>query len=217
VTQMAQDKRVAVVEARGVHKHFGQNHVLKGVDLTVYKGEVVVIIGPSGGGKSTFLRTINHLDRPDSGEVCINGDALGVSPKGSRRATLSDAGLSRQRRQVGMVFQQFNLFSHMTALENVMCGPVQVLKTPRAVAETDAKRLLALVGLADKEASYPAQLSGGQPRRVTHEVQFARKAADRILFMEEGRIIEEGRPEELMGNPRNERTRSFLRMVTGEA
>jgi polar amino acid transport system ATP-binding protein len=114
---MAQDKRVAVVEARGVHKHFGQNHVLKGVDLTVYKGEVVVIIGPSGGGKSTFLRTINHLDRPDSGEVCINGDALGVSPKGSRRAALSDAGLSRQRRQVGMVFQQFNLFSHMTAFE----------------------------------------------------------------------------------------------------
>jgi polar amino acid transport system ATP-binding protein len=152
----------------------------------------------------------------------------------------------------------------MTALENVMCGPVQVLKTPRAVAETDAKRLLALVGLADKEASYPAQLSGGQQQRVaiaralamhpavmlfdeptsaldpemvgevlkvmldlseqgmtmvvvTHEVQFARKAADRILFMEEGRIIEEGRPEELMGNPRNERTRSFLRMVTGEA
>ncbi len=91
MTQMAQDKRVAVVEARGVHKHFGQNHVLKGVDLTVYKGEVVVIIGPSGGGKSTFLRTINHLDRPDAGEICINGAALGVPPKGSRRATLSDA------------------------------------------------------------------------------------------------------------------------------
>jgi polar amino acid transport system ATP-binding protein len=264
VTQGTEDKRVAVVDARGVHKYFGQNHVLKGVDLTVYKGEVVVIIGPSGGGKSTFLRTINHLDRPDSGEVCINGTALGVPPKGSRRATLSDAGLSRQRRQVGMVFQQFNLFSHMTALENVMCGPVQVLKTPRTVALVDAKRLLALVGLADKEASYPAQLSGGQQQRVaiaralamhpavmlfdeptsaldpemvgevlkvmldlseqgmtmvvvTHEVQFARKAADRILFMEEGRIIEEGRPEELMGNPRNERTRSFLRMVMGEA
>ncbi len=264
MTGVTEDKRVVVVEARGVHKHFGQNHVLKGVDLTVYKGEVVVIIGPSGGGKSTFLRTINHLDRPDSGEVRVNGDTLGVSPKGSRRAALSDAGLSRQRRQVGMVFQQFNLFSHMTALENVMCGPVQVLKTPRAVAETDAKRLLALVGLADKEASYPAQLSGGQQQRVaiaralamhpavmlfdeptsaldpemvgevlkvmldlseqgmtmvvvTHEVQFARKAADRILFMEEGRIIEEGRPEELMGNPRNERTRSFLRMVTGDA
>jgi polar amino acid transport system ATP-binding protein len=256
--------REAVLEARGVHKHFGANHVLKGVDLTVHKGEVVVIIGPSGGGKSTFLRTMNHLDRPDSGEVRINGVTLGAPAKGSRRATLSDAALSRQRRQVGMVFQQFNLFSHMTALDNVMSGPLQVLGTPRAEAQAEARRLLALVGLADKEASYPAQLSGGQQQRVaiaralamhpavmlfdeptsaldpemvaevlqvmanlseqgmtmvvvTHEVQFARKIADRILFMEDGRIVEESRPRDLMDNPRNERTRSFLRMVMGEA
>ena len=264
MTPLAAAGREAVVETRGVHKHFGANHVLKGVDLTVYKGEVVVIIGPSGGGKSTFLRTMNHLEPPDSGEVWINGAVLGAAEKGSGRATLSDAALSRQRRQIGMVFQQFNLFGHMTALENVMCGPLQVLKTPRTKAEADARQLLAMVGLADKEASYPAQLSGGQQQRVaiaralamnpavmlfdeptsaldpemvaevrqvmldlsergmtmvvvTHEVQFARKIADRILFMEEGRIIEEGRPGELMDNPHNERTRNFLRMVMGEA
>jgi polar amino acid transport system ATP-binding protein len=250
----------AVVEARGVHKHFGATHVLKGVDLSVAKGEVVVIIGPSGGGKSTFLRTLNYLDQPDSGEIWINGAPLGAPEPGSGRAKLSDAGLSRQRRQIGMVFQQFNLFSHMTALENVMSGPVHVLKTPKAAALADAKRLLALVGLADKEASYPGQLSGGQQQRVaiaralamhpsvmlfdeptssldpemvgevlqvmldlsqrgmtmvivTHEIQFARKAAHRILFMEDGRIIEEGRPQELMDSPRNERTKQFLNLV----
>jgi polar amino acid transport system ATP-binding protein len=257
-------ERPVVLEARGVHKHFGANHVLKGVDLTVHKGEVVVIIGPSGGGKSTFLRTMNHLDRPDSGEVRINGVVLGAPDKGSRRARLSDAGLSRQRRQVGMVFQQFNLFSHMTALDNVMSGPLRVLGTARAEAQVEARRLLTLVGLAEKEASYPAQLSGGQQQRVaiaralamhpavmlfdeptsaldpemvaevlqvmaslseqgmtmvvvTHEVQFARKIANRILFMEDGRVVEESRPGDLMDNPRNERTRSFLRMVMGEA
>jgi polar amino acid transport system ATP-binding protein len=254
---------MAVVEARGIHKHFGATHVLKGVDLVVRKGEMVVMIGPSGGGKSTFLRTLNYLDRPDSGQVWINGMLIGEPKPGSGRATLSDAGLSRQRRQVGMVFQQFNLFSHMTALANVMCGPAQVLKTPRAEALADARRLLALVGLADKEASYPAQLSGGQQQRVaiaralamhpsvmlfdeptsaldpemvgevlqvmlnlsargmtmlivTHEIQFARKAADRILFMEDGRIIEEGRPDEMMDSPRHERTRRFLNMVREE-
>jgi polar amino acid transport system ATP-binding protein len=256
--------RAAMVQARGVHKHFGHTHVLKGVDLTVAKGEVIVIIGPSGSGKSTFLRTLNYLDRPDSGEIWVNGTEMGVPERGSGRAKLSDAGLSRQRRQIGMVFQQFNLFAHMTALENVMCGPVQVLKTARGEATAEARRLLALVGLADKEASYPGQLSGGQQQRVaiaralamhptvmlfdeptsaldpemvdevlqvmmslseqgmtmvivTHEIQFARKAADRILFMEDGRIIEEGRPEELVTSPRNERTKQFLRMVTDEA
>jgi polar amino acid transport system ATP-binding protein len=256
--------RQAAVEARGIHKHFGHTHVLKGVDLTVARGEVVVIIGPSGGGKSTFLRTLNHLDRPDSGEVWINGMAMGMPEPGSGRLKLSDAGLSRQRRQIGMVFQQFNLFSHMTALQNVMCGPVQVLGTGRAEALAEARRLLALVGLADKEPSYPAQLSGGQQQRVaiaralamhptvmlfdeptsaldpemvaevlqvmldlsvqgmtmvivTHEIRFALKAADRILFMEDGRIIEEGRPDDLLDSPRHERTKQFLHMVKAEA
>ena len=260
----ASEKPEIVVEARGIHKHFGQTHVLKGVDLTVEKGEVVVIIGPSGGGKSTFLRTLNFLDFPEAGVVRIAGMTMGQPESGSKRSALSDAGLSRQRQQIGMVFQQFNLFSHMTALQNVMCGPVHVLRTSQAEATADAKRLLALVGLADKENSYPGQLSGGQQQRVaiaralamhptvmlfdeptssldpemvaevlqvmldlsergmtmvivTHEVQFARKAADRILFMEDGRIIEEGRPEDLVDSPRNERTKQFLKMVMGAA
>ncbi len=259
----AAQKPAPVVEAFGVHKHFGPAHVLKGVDLAVHKGEVVVIIGPSGSGKSTFLRTMNYLDRPDSGEIRINGTVMGAPEPGSRRVILSDAGLSRQRRQVGMVFQQFNLFTHMTALENVMCGPVQVLGKRRAEASSDARRLLALVGLSHKEASYPGQLSGGQQQRVaiaralamhpsvmlfdeptsaldpemvgevlqvmldlstkgmtmvvvTHEIQFARKAADRIVFMEEGCIVEEGRATELIASPRHERTRRFLNMVREE-
>jgi polar amino acid transport system ATP-binding protein len=257
-------KPAPAVEARAIHKRFGDIEVLKGVDLTVAKGEVVVIIGPSGGGKSTFLRTLNFLDRPDSGVVRINGLELGAPEPGSRRATLSDAGLSRQRRQIGMVFQQFNLFSHMTALQNVMCGPVQVLGVSTPEARTEARRLLTLVGLAEKEQSYPGQLSGGQQQRVaiaralamhptvmlfdeptsaldpemvdevlqvmlnlstqgmtmiavTHEIQFAHKAADRIVFMEDGRFIEEGRPKDLVASPRNERTKQFLRMVTHEA
>jgi polar amino acid transport system ATP-binding protein len=253
--------RTPAVEARGIHKHFGHTHVLKGIDLSVAKGEVVCIIGPSGGGKSTFLRTLNYLDQPDSGVVHVNGVQMGAPEAGSRRAKLSDAGLSRQRRQIGMVFQQFNLFAHMTALENVMCGPVQVLGHSSTDAKAEATRLLALVGLAGKENSYPGQLSGGQQQRVaiaralamhptvmlfdeptsaldpemvdevlqvmldlstrgmtmivvTHEIQFARKAAHRIVFMEDGRIIEEGRPQDLMASPRNERTKQFLRMVT---
>jgi polar amino acid transport system ATP-binding protein len=251
-----------MVEAQGIHKYFGHNHVLRGIDLTVRKGEVVVIVGPSGSGKSTFLRTINHLDVPDRGSVRIDGALLGYRAGTADRVAVSDATLSEQRRQIGMVFQQFNLFSHMTALDNVMSGPVQVLRVARAKAAEDARRLLALVGLEDKAASYPDQLSGGQQQRVaiaralamhpkvmlfdeptssldpemvhevlqvmldlsqqgmtmiivTHEIQFANKAANRILFMEEGSIIEQGTPAELVNNPRNERTQRFLRLVTG--
>ncbi len=251
-----------MVEAQGVHKYFGHNHVLRGVDLTVRKGEVVVIVGPSGSGKSTFLRTINHLDVPDRGSVRIDGTLLGFRGGTANRIAVSDATLSEQRQQIGMVFQQFNLFSHMTALDNVMSGPVQVLRVAKARAAEDARRLLALVGLEDKAASYPDQLSGGQQQRVaiaralamhpkvmlfdeptssldpemvhevlqvmldlsqqgmtmiivTHEIQFANKAADRILFMEDGTIIEQGTPAELVNNPRNERTQKFLRLVTG--
>jgi len=251
-----------MVEAQGIHKYFGHNHVLRGVDLMVRKGEVVVIIGPSGSGKSTFLRTINHLDVPDKGWVRIDGELLGLRAGATDMVAVSDATLSEQRRQVGMVFQQFNLFSHMTALDNVMAGPVQVLRTARRTAANDARRLLALVGLEDKAASYPEQLSGGQQQRVaiaralamhpkvmlfdeptssldpemvhevlqvmldlsqqgmtmiivTHEIQFAAKAANRILFMEDGNIVEQGTPTELVNNPRNERTQKFLRLVTG--
>ena len=251
-----------MVEAHGIHKYFGHNHVLQGIDLKVSKGEVVVIVGPSGSGKSTFLRTINHLDAPDEGWVRIDGALLGYRSGNAGQVAVSDATLSEQRRQIGMVFQQFNLFSHMTALENVMSGPVRVLRTNRTKAGEAARGLLALVGLEDKAASYPDQLSGGQQQRVaiaralamhpkvmlfdeptssldpemvhevlqvmldlsrqgmtmiivTHEIQFANKAADRILFMDSGMIIEEGTPAELVNNPRNERTQKFLRLVTG--
>ena len=123
-----------MVEAEGIHKYFGHNHVLRGIDLTVRKGEVVVIVGPSGSGKSTFLRTINHLDVPDRGTVRIDGTLLGYRAGTADRVAVSDATLSEQRRQIGMVFQQFNLFSHMTALDNVMSGPVQVLRVARSKA-----------------------------------------------------------------------------------
>jgi polar amino acid transport system ATP-binding protein len=252
-----------MVEARGIHKFFGNHHVLRGVDIAVAQSEVVVIVGPSGSGKTTFLRTLNHLDAPDKGSVKIDGMLLGYRIGSNGRAiAVSDAALSRQRQHIGMVFQQFNLFSHMTALENIMSGPVQVLRHPRSEAAQEAHRLLELVALADKAHFYPEQLSGGQQQRVaiarslamhpkvmlfdeptsaldpemvaevlqvmldltrrgmtmiivTHEIQFANKAANRIVFMEEGEIIEQGRPEELVNNPRNERTQRFLQLVTG--
>ena len=251
-----------MVEARGIHKHFGTNHVLRGVDLEVRKGEVVVIVGPSGSGKSTFLRCLNHLDAPDEGWVRIDGELLGYRANNGSMVAVSDAALSQQRRHIGMVFQQFNLFSHMTALENVMSGPLKVMRADKSAAVTEARRQLALVGLEDKAPSYPEQLSGGQQQRVaiaralamhpkvmlfdeptssldpemvaevlqvmldlsrqgmtmiivTHEIQFANKAADRILFMDEGQIVEQGSPAELVANPRNERTRKFLSLVMG--
>jgi polar amino acid transport system ATP-binding protein len=223
---------------------------------------VVVIVGPSGSGKSTFLRCLNHLDAPDQGTVRIDGELLGYRAHNGKMAPVSDAMLSQQRRRIGMVFQQFNLFSHMTALENVMSGPVQVQRSDKATAEAEARRQLSLVGLEDKAPSYPEQLSGGQQQRVaiaralamhpkvmlfdeptssldpemvaevlqvmldlsrqgmtmvivTHEIQFANKAADRILFMDEGLIVEQGSPAELVANPRNERTQKFLRLVMG--
>ena len=249
-----------VIEARGIEKSFVSLRVLKGIDLKVHRGEVVVIIGPSGSGKSTFLRTLNHLDVPDAGEIWINGALFGATMRDGKPSPLSDAMLATQWRQIGMVFQQFNLFGHMNALDNVRCGPLHVLGHESNAAAEDARKLLALVGLSDKERSYPAELSGGQQQRVaiaralamkpaamlfdeptsaldpemvgevlnvmldlaakgmtmvivTHEIQFARKAADRILYMEDGMIVEEGRPAELVDSPKHERTRRFLRLV----
>jgi polar amino acid transport system ATP-binding protein len=259
---MMQPDAAWMVEAQGIHKYFADHHVLRGLDLTVRKGEVVVIVGPSGSGKSTFLRCLNHLDAPDQGSVRIDGQPFGYRVGNGGMVAVSDSVLSQQRRQIGMVFQQFNLFSHMTALENVMSGPVQVLRSAKTAAVDEARRQLALVGLEEKAASYPEQLSGGQQQRVaiaralamhpkvmlfdeptssldpemvaevlqvmldlsrqgmtmvivTHEIQFANKAADRILFMDEGQIVEQGSPAELVANPRNERTQKFLRLVMG--
>src|SRR5437016_12023513 len=236
-----------MIAVRGVHKWFGQLHVLRGVDLEVTKGEVLVIVGPSGSGKSTLLRCINLLIHPDEGDVLIEGVKVN-SPKIKPEWV---------RQQVGMVFQSFNLFTHLTALQNVSLGLTKVKRMPGTEAEKLARYELERVGLADKADSYPAQLSGGQQQRVaiaralalnpkvmlfdeptsaldpeyirevldamaalardgmtmivvTHEMGFASEVAKRILFMDAGRIIEEGSPEEIFHSPKQERTRMFV-------
>ncbi|MEV4329601.1 amino acid ABC transporter ATP-binding protein [Streptomyces sp. NPDC049597] len=155
-----------VVRAEGVHKSFGRTEVLKGIDLTVAAGEVMCLVGPSGSGKSTFLRCINHLETIDAGRLYVRDRLIGYEERDGRVHELTDAAIARQRRGIGMVFQRFNLFPHMTALENVMEAPVQVRKESRAEAGERARSLLARVGLADRAGSYPSQLSGGQQQRV---------------------------------------------------
>jgi len=249
-----------VLEAENVHKHFGGEHVLKGISMRVAKGEVVVIVGPSGGGKSTFLRTINLLERPDGGTIRLCGQRMGYKEGSGRTVELSDSAVSAQRRSVGMVFQQFNLFQHMTALENITTAPIKVLGVDRATALEEGRRLLKLVGLPDKEGAHPAPPPGGQQQRVaiaralalhpklmlfdeptsaldpemvsdvldvmldlssggmtmivvTHEIGFARKAADRAVFIEGGVVVEEGVPESFFLDPTSDRTRRFLSKV----
>jgi polar amino acid transport system ATP-binding protein len=248
---------VALVRARNVHKAFGPNEVLKGIDLDVAPGEVVVILGPSGSGKSTFLRCINHLEAIDQGSIEVDGEQIGYRLHNGRLDKLSNREIAVQRRKIGMVFQQFNLYPHMTALENVIEAPVGVHGQDREEAIRHGRELLTRVGLADKIDSYPRQLSGGQQQRVaiaralairpklmlfdeptsaldpelvgevlatmrdlarqgltmivvTHEISFAGEAADRVVFMDGGNVIESGPPSEVLSRPQHPRTRSFL-------
>ena len=248
-----------VVKFDRVNKYFADLHVLQDVSLEVRKNEVVVLIGPSGSGKSTLLRSINHLERIDSGYIYVYGRMIGYYEKNGDLHEESEKNIARQRAEIGMVFQRFNLFPHLNAIENIIEAPVNVRHTPRAQAIADAERLLARVGLVDKRNHYPRQLSGGQQQRValaralamkpglmlfdeptsaldpemigevldvmkelagemtmlvvSHEMGFARAAADRILFMDEGKIIEDTTPEELFANPREERTKAFLSKI----
>jgi polar amino acid transport system ATP-binding protein len=248
-----------IVKAEKVNKYFGSLHVLKDIDLEVHKNEVVVIIGPSGSGKSTLLRCINHLEKINSGHIFVNGRMIGYYEKNGKLVEESEKNIARQRADIGMVFQRFNLFPHLTALENIIEAPLNVRKTSREQAEEDGVQLLARVGLAEKRDQYPNQLSGGQQQRiaiaralamkpslmlfdeptsaldpemigevlnvmeelakeitmivVSHEMGFARAAADRILFVDEGVIIEDTTPELLFTNPREERTKLFLSKI----
>ncbi len=249
-----------IVAARRVGKTFGSHRALIDVTLDVMPGEVVCIIGPSGSGKTTFLRCINQLERIDAGALWLDGALTGYRHVGNALHPLSEAEIARQRRATGMVFQRFNLFPHMTALQNVTEGPVQVLRRPAQQARAEALRLLDRVGLTDKAGAYPAELSGGQQQRVaiarslamqpklmlfdeptsaldtelvgdvlqvmrdlaasgmtmivvTHELGFARDVSSRIVFMDQGRIVEIDTPQRMMNAPREARTRHFLRTI----
>jgi glutamine transport system ATP-binding protein len=241
---------VSKINVAGLRKSFGSNEVLKGLDVEVAEGEVVCVIGPSGSGKSTFLRCLNKLEDITDGKVVVDGFDL-TDPK---------VDLDKVRQHIGMVFQHFNLFPHMTVLENIMLAPVELKKLSRPAARNKALELLERVGLAEKADARPAQLSGGQKQRVaiaralamspdimlfdeatsaldpemvgevlqvirdlaaegmtmvvvTHEMGFAREVSDRVIFMADGFIVEEGKPEDLFGAPRQDRTRDFLAKV----
>ncbi len=172
-----EDTAEVVVEATDVHKHFGRLHVLKGVSMTVRRGEVVVIIGASGSGKTTFLRCINHLEKIQSGRIVVNGHLIGYREVDGSLVEDRERNIARQRQEIGMVFQRFNLFPHLTALENVIEAPTRVRRVPEAEARETGTALLERVGLAHKAASYPAQLSGGQQQRVAIARALAMKPA----------------------------------------
>ena len=247
-----------MIKITNLHKSFGDNLVLDGISLSVAKGEVVGIIGPSGSGKSTLLRCINFLEKPEQGTISIDGQSITHDNNQANKVSQND--IAAMRTKVGMVFQLFNLFPHMTALQNVFAGPKYVLKEKEDVYLDRAKKLLAQVGLSEKESSYPEQLSGGQQQRVaiaralamnpkvmlfdeatsaldpeivgevlavmrdlatagmtmlvvTHEMGFVRQVADRVIFMDHAKIVEEGPPDQLFDYPREKRTREFLAAV----
>jgi len=250
-----------IMQASEVQKHFGRLHVLKGISLDVRQRETVCIIGPSGSGKTTFIRCINHLEKIDSGRIEVNGHLIGYRERNGKLVEDTERSIAKQRTQIGMVFQRFNLFPHKTALENVIEAPVKVRGVKKSQAIPEAQALLARVGLADKADAYPGKLSGGQQQRVaiaralamkpslmlfdeptsaldpevigevldvmkalaldfgttmivvTHEMGFAREVGDRVVMMDDGKIIEEGTPEHFFTAPREERTKQFLAAI----
>ncbi|MGB3829260.1 MAG: amino acid ABC transporter ATP-binding protein [Ornithinimicrobium sp.] len=250
-----------LVSAVNTTKSFGDNHVLKGIDLSVHKGQVVTLLGPSGSGKTTFLRCINQLESLDGGRIYVDGDLMGYEDKNGKLHQLPDKRIAAQRRDIGMVFQKFNLFPHKTVLDNICEAPVIVQGRKRSSVRKEALDLLDQVGLSDKPSAYPNQLSGGQQQRVaiaralamspklmlfdeptsaldpelvgdvlavmrdlaesgmtmivvTHEMSFAREVADEVVFMDDGVVVEDGPPSEVLVNPQHQRTRDFLRRVT---
>jgi polar amino acid transport system ATP-binding protein len=249
-----------VIEAVDIRKSFGGHEVLCGVSLSVKENEVVCLVGPSGSGKTTFLRCLNQLERPDAGEVWLLGERLGYRQgRSGEYREMSEAQVCKQRRRIGFVFQQFNLFPHRTVLQNLIESPVRVLGVPAEQAVIEARALLDRVGLAEKAEAYPGRLSGGQQQRVaiaralamrpavmlfdeptsaldpemvgevvdvmeelaeqitmvvvTHEMGFARRAADRVVMFDEGRMVEQGPPEQFFEAPREARTQKFLAKV----
>ena len=249
-----------LLRAVGVRKSYGHIEVLRGVDMEVHRGQVVCLLGPSGAGKSTFLRCLNHLETVDEGEVWVDGEPIGFQLRNGKLYELRERDVAKQRRDIGMVFQRFNLFGHRTALENVIEGPIRVLGTAPDVARKEGLELLDRVGLGQRGDAYPAQLSGGQQQRVaiarslamkpklmlfdeptsaldpelvgevlavmnslaaegmtmvvvTHEIAFAAEAADEVVFMADGAVVETGPPERILKSPEHERTRQFLARV----
>jgi polar amino acid transport system ATP-binding protein len=249
-----------MVKAEGIHKFFGRLHILRGIDLEVRYGQVMCVIGPSGSGKSTFLRCINHLEKIDSGRLWVDGHLVGYRQRGDKLHEMREKEVAAQRRDIGMVFQRFNLFPHMTAVQNIIEAPTRVKGESRQVVRERALKLLDQVGLSEKVDSYPAQLSGGQQQRVaiaralamepklmlfdeptsaldpelvgdvldvmrqlavdgmtmvvvTHEMGFAREVGDSLVFMDEGVVVEEGDPREVLTDPQHPRTQDFLSKV----
>ncbi|MGW6822225.1 amino acid ABC transporter ATP-binding protein [Streptomyces sp. NPDC055005] len=259
-TDLAATVRPAAIEVHDVHKWYGGHRVLDGVSLTVAPGTVTVILGRSGSGKSTLLRVLNHLEKPEAGHVSVGGELIGVQRHGDRLKELSERAILAQRSRIGFVFQNFNLFPHLTLLDNVAAAPVATGRLGRPQAQALARELLQRVGLGDRTGAYPRQLSGGQQQRVaiaralalrpgvilfdeptsaldpelvgevlsvikdlatggttlvivTHEVGFAREVADEVVFLHEGRIVEQGPPGQVLDHPAHPRTREFLSKV----
>ncbi|MFT4085416.1 MAG: amino acid ABC transporter ATP-binding protein [Nocardioides sp.] len=249
-----------MISAQSVSKHYGNIRVLEDITLDVAQGEVCCLLGPSGAGKSTFLRCVNHLEKINGGRLLVDGESVGYKQRGNSLHELAGRELGKQRSKIGMVFQHFNLYPHMTAEQNVSFAPIKVHRRPKAECRQRARELLSQVGLAGKEEKFPRQLSGGEQQRVaiaralaidpkvilfdeptsaldpelvgevlavirgvaetgmtmlvvTHEIAFAHDVADRVVFMDGGVIVEHGSPAEVLENPREQRTRDFLRRV----